>query len=74
MKINWITDKDSWAFRNICESYSNNMKNDKHEFDSIGECDINYVCSPTMLGKRIEADESCILHMDSNRWYEALLK
>lgn len=74
MKINWLTDGDNWAFRNICESYSHNMKNDEHEFDSTEECDINYVCSPTMLGKRIKADESCILHVDSNRWYEVFLK
>ncbi len=73
MKINWITKETQWAFRHLCEHFAKAMPKHEHVFDDTGGS-IKYVCSPNFFKHGIEADKKTILHIDSNRWYEEVLK
>jgi len=74
MKIFWCFLKETWAFRFICEHYSNEMPKHNHTFDKCDDYDIKYVCSPTQLIIGVKADTKTICHIDSNRWYETFIE
>lgn len=76
MKINWITREKSWAFRYLCQNLINEMPEHVHAMDNDKnmEDSINYICSPNFFKHGISGDGKSILHLDSNRWYEELLK
>jgi len=72
MKINWIQKDKDWAFGNLCKHLRKKMPDHEHIIDEK-DADVNYICSPHFLNGR-EAGERDILHIDSNRWYEHLIK
>ncbi len=67
--INWhITETDrQWAFGNLARSVQSRTKDFRHVFQEPGH--INIIMTPVHLGQ-IDIDQTCILHLDGNRWYE----
>jgi len=72
MNINWITRSTNWAFDNLCNHIINKMPNHKHEKDKK-QGDIDFVCSPQFFKCR-KASKRTVLHIDSNRWYDQIIK
>lgn len=72
MRINWILKDKDWAFGNLCRHFIKKMPNHEHVIDEK-DADVNYVCSPHFFKNR-KAYSKTILHIDSNRWYEHLIK
>jgi hypothetical protein len=66
--------RDNWAFLNLCLHFIKAMPLFRHQIDSECSYDIKYICSPSSFKKGEAGDSKTILHVDSNRWYEAFLE
>ena len=74
LTIKWVTMKDNWAFINLCRHFIKALSGFSHLLDKGKDFDVKYLCSPSSFKKGEKGDSKTILHIDSNRWYEALLK
>jgi len=72
MKINWLTGPHNWAYKNLASHVMKALPQHKHvSNDSAG--DITVLMSVDQLRDHA-TNETTILHIDGNRWYERCIK